>query len=115
VVQWQATGGNNQKWQAVDAGGGNVYLRAVHSGKCLAPSGGSTADGAATVQVTCNNQDSQKWQAVPTTTTGAYQFRSVLSGKCMDVNGASTSNGAAVVQWTCHSNNNQRWRLTVAA
>ena len=115
VVQWQATGGNNQKWQAVDAGGGNVYLRAVHSGKCLAPSGASTADGAAMVQLTCNNLDSQKWQAVATTTAGVYQFRSVLSGKCLDVNGASTSNGAAIVQWTCHSNNNQRWRLTVTA
>ena len=74
VVQWAATGGNNQKWQAVDAGGGNVYLRAVHSGKCLAPSGGSTADGAAMVQLTCNNQNSQKWQAVTTTTAGVYQL-----------------------------------------
>ncbi len=115
VVQWSATGGNNQKWQAVDAGGGLVYLRAVHSGKCLAASGGSTADGAVMVQLTCNNQNNQKWQAVTTSTAGVYQLRASHSGKCLDVNGASTTNGAALLQWPCHTGANQLWRLTVTS
>src|SRR4029453_8726670 len=55
VVQWAATGGNNQKWQAVDAGSGAVYLKAVHSGKCLDLINGSTAQGAFLQQLTCNN------------------------------------------------------------
>ncbi|GAB3937062.1 hypothetical protein GCM10027614_14590 [Micromonospora vulcania] len=46
VHQWAATGGANQKWQAVDAGGGFVTLRAVHSGKCMAVTGGATTTGA---------------------------------------------------------------------
>ncbi len=115
VVQWSATGGNNQKWQAVDAGGGLVYLRAVHSGKCLAASGGSTADGATMVQLTCNNQNNQKWQAVTTSTAGVYQLRASHSSKCLDVNGGSTTNGAALIQWPCHTGTNQQWRLTVTS
>ena len=66
IVQWAATGGNNQKWQAVDAGGGAVYLKAVHSGKCLAVTGGSTAQGAFLQQSTCNNGNPQKFLATPT-------------------------------------------------
>ncbi|MEU8075238.1 ThuA domain-containing protein [Catellatospora citrea] len=112
VVQWPATGGNNQKWQAVDAGGGYVYLKAVHSGKCLAASGGSTADGAAMVQLTCTTNNNMKWQAVPTSTTGVYQLKGVASGKCLDVNGGSTADNAAIIQWTCHTATNQQWRLT---
>uniref|UniRef100_UPI00036D779F RICIN domain-containing protein n=1 Tax=Catelliglobosispora koreensis TaxID=129052 RepID=UPI00036D779F len=115
VIQWSATGGSNQKWQAVDAGSGYVYLKAVHSGKCMAATGGSTSDGAAIVQVPCTNQNSQKWQAVATGTAGVYELKAVHSGKCLDVNGASTANGASIIQWSCTSGNNQRWRLTVTS
>lgn len=113
VIQWPSHGGDNQKWQAVDAGGGNFSLKAVHSGKCLTVSGDSTADGTATTQFTCTNKNSQKWQAIPTGTAGVYQLRAVHSGKCLDVSGASTADGAAIIQWTCHSGTNQQWRLTV--
>ena len=112
VIQWAATGANNQRWQAVDAGSGYVYLKAVHSGKCLAASGGSTADAAAMVQLTCNNQNNQKWQAIPTSTAGVYDLKAVHSGKCLDVNGASLADGAALIQWPCTGAANQRWRLT---
>jgi glucose/arabinose dehydrogenase/PKD repeat protein/type 1 glutamine amidotransferase len=111
VHQWAATGGNNQKWQAVDAGGGYVYLKAVHSGKCLAASGGSTADAAAMVQLTCTTNNNMKWQAVTTSTTGVYQLKAVHSGKCLDVNGNSTADGAALIQWPCGTAANQQWRL----
>ncbi|HCT77128.1 MAG TPA: glycosyl hydrolase, partial [Micromonosporaceae bacterium] len=113
VIQWTATGGNNQKWQAVDAGGGRVYLKAVHSGKCMAVSGGSSADATPIVQLTCNNQDNQKWLAIATSTAGVYQFKAVHSGKCLDVNGASQNTNAALIQWPCHTGDNQKWRLTV--
>ncbi|MFB9179258.1 carbohydrate-binding protein, partial [Dactylosporangium sucinum] len=59
IIQWAATGGNNQKWQAVDAGGGAVYLKAVHSGKCLDVTDASTGNGAFLQQFTCNNANNQ--------------------------------------------------------
>ncbi|MEH1167415.1 ThuA domain-containing protein [Micromonospora sp. CPCC 205539] len=115
VHQWAATGGANQKWQAVDAGGGFVTLRAVHSGKCMAVTGGSTATAAAVVQQTCGTATSQQWQAVPTATTGVYDLKARHSGLCLDVNGNSTADGAPLIQWTCTGTPNQRWRLTVTS
>ncbi|MGC4772495.1 ThuA domain-containing protein [Micromonospora sp. DT44] len=112
VVQWAATGANNQKWQAVDAGGGAVYLKAVHSGKCLDVVGGSTAQGAFLQHTTCNNSNQQKFTVTATSTTGVYTVKSALSGLCLDVNGASTADGARLLQWGCHSAANQQWRFT---
>ncbi|MEU5907300.1 ThuA domain-containing protein [Micromonospora sp. NPDC047467] len=112
ITQWAATGGNNQKWQAVDAGSGAVYLKAVHSGKCLDVVGGSTAQGAFLQQSTCTNANQQKFLVTATTTTGVYTVKSVPSGLCIDVNGASTADGARLLQWGCHSATNQQWRFS---
>ncbi|MET8373089.1 ThuA domain-containing protein [Micromonospora profundi] len=112
ITQWAATGGNNQKWQAVDAGSGAVYLKAVHSGKCLDVVGGSTAQGAFLQQSTCNNANQQKFLVTATATTGVYTVKSVPSGLCIDVNGASTADGARLLQWGCHTAANQQWRFT---
>ncbi|MER7587861.1 ThuA domain-containing protein [Micromonospora sp. NPDC127501] len=112
ITQWASTGGNNQKWQAVDAGSGAVYLKAVHSGKCVEVVGSSTAAGAFLQQATCNNGNQQKFTATATGTSGVYTVRNVLSGLCVDVNGAATTDGARLLQWTCHSAANQQWRFT---
>ncbi|WP_119582361.1 ThuA domain-containing protein [Streptomyces europaeiscabiei] len=112
VVQWPANGANNQKWQAVDAGGGAVYLKAVHSDKCLAVAGGSTAQGAFLQQSTCDNGNPQKFLVTPSTTVGVYTVKSLPSGLCVDVNGGSTADGARLLQWSCHSGTNQQWRFT---
>ncbi|MEO3773362.1 ThuA domain-containing protein [Micromonospora sp. B9E7] len=112
ITQWASTGGNNQKWQAVDAGSGAVYLKAVHSGKCVEVVGSSTAAGAFLQQATCNNGNQQKFTATATGTSGVYTVRNVLSGLCVDVNGAATADGARLLQWTCHSAANQQWRFT---
>ncbi|MEO3746440.1 ThuA domain-containing protein [Plantactinospora sp. B5E13] len=114
IHQWAATGGNNQKWQAVDAGGGAVYLKAVHSGKCVEVIGASTAPGAFLQQATCNNSNQQKFTATPTGTSGVYTVKSVVSGHCVDVNGAATTDGARLLQWNCHTGTNQQWRFTAA-
>ncbi|WP_410821087.1 ThuA domain-containing protein [Micromonospora sp. 050-3] len=112
ITQWASTGGNNQKWQAVDAGSGAVYLKAVHSGKCVEVVGSSTAAGAFLQQATCNNGNQQKFTATATGTSGVYTVRNVLSGLCVDVNAAATTDGARLLQWTCHSAANQQWRFT---
>ncbi|MDG4769435.1 ThuA domain-containing protein [Solwaraspora sp. WMMD792] len=114
IHQWAATGGNNQKWQAVDAGGGAVYLKAVHSGKCAEVIGGSTSAGAFLQQATCTNSSQQRFTATPTGTTGVYTLRSVPSGLCVDVNGAATGDGARLIQWNCHQGLNQQWRFSPA-
>ncbi|MET7424591.1 ThuA domain-containing protein [Dactylosporangium sp. NPDC005555] len=114
IIQWAPTGGNNQKWQAVDAGGGAVYLKAVHSGKCLDIIGGSTANGAFLQQFTCNNGNNQKFTVTPTGTSGVYTVKNVQSGLCVDVNGNSTADGARLLQWTCQGSTNQQWRFTLA-
>ncbi|MFG1801427.1 ThuA domain-containing protein [Micromonospora carbonacea] len=114
LTQWAATGGNNQKWQAVDAGGGAVYLKAVHSGKCAEVIGGSTATGAFLQQATCNNTNQQKFTATATATSGVYTVRNVQSGLCLDVNGGATTDGARLLQWSCHGAANQQWRFTLA-
>ena len=111
INQWAATGGNNQKWQAVDAGNGAVYLKAVHSGKCVEVIGGSTAAGAFLQQATCTNSNQQKFTATATGTSGVYTVRSVPSGLCVDVNGAGTADGARLLQWTCRNATNQQWRF----
>ncbi|MBX7267644.1 ThuA domain-containing protein [Micromonospora sp. Llam7] len=114
IHQWAATGGNNQKWQAVDAGGGAVYLKAVHSGKCAEVIGGSSTPGAFLQQATCNNSNQQKFTATATGTSGVYTVRSVPSGLCVDVNTAATSDGARLLQWNCHGGTNQQWRFSLA-
>ncbi|MCG5472927.1 RICIN domain-containing protein, partial [Micromonospora sp. LAH09] len=93
-------------------GSGAVYLKAVHSGKCVEVVGSSTAAGAFLQQATCNNGNQQKFTATATGTSGVYTVRNVLSGLCVDVNGAATTDGARLLQWTCHSAANQQWRFT---
>jgi hypothetical protein len=114
INQWAATGGSNQKWQAVDAGSGAVTLKALHSGKCVEVVGASTTAGAFLQQATCTNGNQQKFTAVPTGTAGVYTVRSVASGLCVDVNGAATNDGARLLQWTCQGSANQQWRFSQA-
>lgn len=111
VHQWAATGGTNQRWQAVDAGGGTVQLRAVHSGKCMTVTGAGTTNGTGVTQTTCGTAANQRWQPVATST-GVYEFRAAHSGLCLDVNGNSLTDGATLIQWSCGAAANQRWRLT---
>ena len=111
INQWAATGGTNQRWQAVDAGGGAVNLKAVHSNKCVEVTGNSSAAGAFLQQATCTSGNQQKFTAAPTGTTGVYTLRSVSSGLCVDVNGAATNDGARLLQWTCQGSPNQQWRF----
>jgi glucose/arabinose dehydrogenase/PKD repeat protein len=113
VVQWPATGGDNQKWQAVAAGTGIVELRALHSDKCLSVEGDSTAAGANLEQSTCTGSDSQKWEPI-LVSGSAYRFQNVDSGLCADVDGESTADGATIIQWDCKTAGgaNQQWQLT---
>lgn len=90
---------------------GQYQFMASHTGKCLEPSGGSTADLAPIVQNTCTAMPSQLWtfQSVANVP-GGYRIVNAQSGKCIDVSGASLSNGAQLIQFTCNGGANQTWK-----
>jgi hypothetical protein len=66
IHQWTCHGGDNQKWQLLPvnvAGSDKTFtLRAVHSGKCLVPSGRSPASGTGLVQLPCDSASSTAWR-----------------------------------------------------
>ncbi|MCC2322320.1 family 43 glycosylhydrolase [Cellulomonas xiejunii] len=108
VGQWASNGQPWQRWHVVDAGGGYVTLRSVHSGKCLDVSGASTADGARLIQYTCHDGANQQFQWRPTGD-GYDQLVNRSSGRCVGVVGASTADGAALEQRTCTSAATSQW------
>lgn len=107
VGQWASNGQPWQRWQVVDAGGGYVSLRSVHSGKCLDVTGASTADGARLIQYTCHGRTNQQfsWRSVD----GYEQLVNRTSGRCVGVVGGSTADGAALEQRTCTSAATFQW------
>ncbi|MFF4398586.1 RICIN domain-containing protein [Streptomyces sp. NPDC001480] len=66
IVQRACGNGANQKFRAVPVtinGTNNVFaLQAVHSGKCVARSGDSSAGNTGLVQLPCNNATSRVWR-----------------------------------------------------
>ncbi|MEU4690382.1 RICIN domain-containing protein [Actinoplanes sp. NPDC023714] len=112
VKQYGWNGGNNQRWEFRDVGGGYATIVNRNSGKCLDVSSGSSADGANIIQWTCGAGANQQWQWQAY---GSY-FRLVArhSGKCLDVVGGNTADGADIQQYTCGAGTNQQWSRAVA-
>ena len=54
---WSYVGGTNQQFKPVRIGDGNYRFVALHSGKCIGVTGGSTANGALLEQQTCQAGD----------------------------------------------------------
>ena len=77
-----------------------------NSGKPLAITGNSTADGALAVQQTGN----ATW-TLGSAQDGAYTLRYTASGKMLDVNGSSTTAGLQLQQWSANGGTNQQWYL----
>jgi hypothetical protein len=110
VQQWARSGGTNQQWQFVDAGGGFYRLRARHSSKVLDVYNWSTSDGAAIVQWTDHNGANQQF-SLADSSGGYVRLISRHSGKAVEVQNASTTDGGRVVQFTDHGGTNQQWQL----
>ncbi|MCX5062467.1 RICIN domain-containing protein [Streptomyces sp. NBC_01597] len=62
LVQWQDTGGDDQRWKLVDAGGAYHRLVNVGNGWCVDVADGSTADNARVVQWPAGTGTNQQWQ-----------------------------------------------------
>ena len=108
VKQFTCNGGANQRWQAVDAGGGFVRLLAGHSGKCLDVANASTANNAAVIQFSCGAGTNQQFQ-LQDAGNGAVRIVARHSGRCLDIANGATTDGAALIQFTCGSGTNQQF------
>ncbi|MGH3858863.1 RICIN domain-containing protein, partial [Actinokineospora sp.] len=84
------------------SGGARVGPIVGGSGKCVEPSGGSSADGTALVLWTCGGGADQRWTAPGDGTVRAL-------GKCMDVAGGATANGTKVQLYNCNGTGAQLW------
>ena len=85
LIQWPSTGGDNQKWQIVDAGGGYKKLQVKSSGK-YADNQGSTAQGAYIVQWSSSTSNNQQW-TMTDRGGGYYSFTCRTGGLAMDIEG----------------------------
>jgi hypothetical protein len=59
---WTYGGGTNQQWQPISLGDGTWKIVGKASGRCMAPAGGSTSDGAVLQITDCNGSSSQAWR-----------------------------------------------------
>jgi len=85
---------------------GTYHIVNRKSGKPLAVSGNSTADGAKAVQQT----GGLAW-TVSSAPGGTYTLAYTGSGKVLDVNGHSSTAGLQLQQWTANGGTNQEWYL----
>ncbi|WP_431611169.1 RICIN domain-containing protein [Chryseobacterium sp. 'Rf worker isolate 10'] len=109
VIQWDYTGGNNQKWKLSQTGGSYKIIN-KNSNKLIDNPSSSTADGTIMTQYVDNGGANQQWQIV-NLGTGYYKIINVSSGKALDNSGSSTTNGTDIVQWTYGGGNNQQWQI----
>lgn len=108
LQQWAISGGSNQQFDFLDAGGGYYRIRARHSGLVLQVAGSGT--GADVTQQPDTNAASQQWRATDHGG-GVVSLVNRQSGLALDVWAASTADGARISQWTYNGNANQRFQL----
>jgi len=110
VQQYSRSGGLNQQWQFVDAGGGWYRVRARHSNKVLDVYNWSTADNGAIVQWSDHGGNNQQFRLADSP--GGYvRLISRHSNKALQVQNSSTADSARVVQFTDNGSSSQQWQL----
>jgi len=87
---------------------GRYNVEGVNSGKCFEVEGGSRADEAAIVQMTCKSVGKQRFD-VKDMGGGAYRLLNARSGKAIDIAAASNADGAKVQQYTDNGTDAQRF------
>ena len=80
------------------------------SGRCLADSAASLADGAPMILWDWQSGWEQEWQLVPVDST-YYKLVNRNSGKVLDDSGGSLANGTQMIQWDAWGGANQEWQL----
>lgn len=115
AIQWTDSGGDEQRFELVDAGHGTVRIRAAHSGKYLAVAGARMDWGAPIVQVTDGTAPAAQWLLEPAAAGGDwFHVRSMLSEQALAVSAKETSAGSLVIQWPSYDGDEQLWRFVLS-
>jgi hypothetical protein len=77
------------------------------NGKCLQPINGSTKQGDAIVQETCNGSAAQQWTVHDISSTQVHLINRA-NGLCLDARGKAV-NGTPIQQWPCNWISNEKW------
>ncbi|GAA2208299.1 hypothetical protein GCM10009850_037570 [Nonomuraea monospora] len=110
AVQWNAGGGDNQKFELRDAGDGSYRIVAKHSGKVLAVEGASTGNGARVIQWSSGSDANERFE-LRDAGDGYYRLVARHSGKVLAIEYASRDAGARLIQWDSGGDDNEKFRL----
>jgi Ricin-type beta-trefoil lectin domain-like len=88
-----------------------VKLVSLQNWKCLQPVNGSTQQGAAIVQQSCNGSLAQQWTVKSVSSTKVHLVNR-FSKLCLDARGKA-KNGTPVQQWTCNWISNENWSFGI--
>ncbi len=113
VQIWDFVGGANQKWKAIDSGGGCWQFEPQHApGKRLDVNAAGSSDGTNVQQWTSNSSVAQLWKLYDNGDGTLSLEPQCASGKRLDVNGAGSANGTNVQIWTGNGSSAQRWKFS---
>jgi hypothetical protein len=88
-----------------------VKLVNSQSGKCLQPLNGSSVQGVAIIQMTCNGSAAQQWTVTNVNSTRVHLVNR-SSRMCLDARGKAV-NGTPIQQWTCNTISNENWSFGI--
>ena len=109
ITQWDATGGNNQKWKLENQSGGTIRLTNVNSGLVLDYNASTNSY----EQWDWHGGSNQRWQ-ISKSQAGNYYIRNMSNNHAMDVLYGNTGNGQYVVDYEYNGGINQQWQLIPA-
>jgi len=110
--EYTGTACQSVSFTAAADGGSEMHLGSA-SGKCLAVSGGSSADSVAVTQGACGVAGST-WRFV-VSGDGVVEFRNAASGKALDLSYCLSADGTRVHQYSVLNNDCQRYRFASVA
>lgn len=116
VQIWSSLSGNNQKWKAVDGGGGFWKLFPISApAYSLDVDGGSNADGT-NIQIWTDDAVNARLFMPRDLVNGYYEIEpKVAPGKRLDVAGMGTADGTNVQIWSFNASSNQKWRFNLVS
>jgi hypothetical protein len=109
IVQWAASGSQNQKWLLTQNDDTSWNIVSQSSWKALDVPGGATTNGLQMVQWTPNRDTNQRWW-IDVQSDGSYKIWNQGTSGSLD-NSSSAVNGYKLVQWGWNGGPAQRWLL----
>jgi hypothetical protein len=112
IIQWDYSGGTNQRWAITSTGDGYFSIINQNSNKALDVDGSSVVAGKGIIQWDYSGNSSQQWR-IYNIGFGYYKLINKNSMQSLDVNGGSLNNGSPVIQWYWNYGSNQQWEISV--